>query len=386
MKILIVPMAAMAETHGPSSRCRSLALGFRSAGFEVATCMAEDVNYRKIDGVPNYFLDVPMPLGLPEAIAARAFPIAQKLGITSRKAVDSFDQVLWFTGNLDYRYLAKSVSDIRKAIRDYRPDILYSEFNLSAVIAAKKEGIPLYSTVSFPTQYEYAHRTDLAKGLNRLLGELQLPQVDSALRLFDWADKAFCLSIRELEPIDKPNVVFCGTLKTVKPDHSRADKRNSILIYMGNGSVSAQEIRNVAVNAFQDGIYDVYIASASLREGTWGRIHVAPRWDFDALLKEAVLFINHGGQNSMVDGLLYGVPQLVVPGKVFERKFNAACLAGKKAGVVVEQREFSPDHIRSLAEKTAGDREMSDNAAALGRKLLTAGGMETIIKELLPKR
>ena len=51
MKILLVPMAAMAETSGPSSRCRMLAEGFRDAGIETATCMAQDVNYKAIKGM-----------------------------------------------------------------------------------------------------------------------------------------------------------------------------------------------------------------------------------------------------------------------------------------------------------------------------------------------
>ena len=86
-KILIVPMAAMAETAGPSSRGKQLAEGLMSAGMNVATCRAEDVNYKNIDSVKNYFLDIPMPMGLPKPIATRTFPIAQKLGITSKKTV-----------------------------------------------------------------------------------------------------------------------------------------------------------------------------------------------------------------------------------------------------------------------------------------------------------
>ena len=123
-------MAAMAETAGPSGRARLLAEHFRNAGIEVATCMAEDVNYRPIDGINNYYLEVPMPLGLPKAIASRTFPIAQKLGIIERKNVRSFEEVLHFTGNIDYDYLAKSVQNLRDAIKDFNPDIVYSEFNI----------------------------------------------------------------------------------------------------------------------------------------------------------------------------------------------------------------------------------------------------------------
>ena len=73
-------MAAMAETSGPSSRCRILAEGFREAGIETAACRAKDVNYKAIDGIYDYYLDTPMPLGLPRAIASRSFPVARSLG------------------------------------------------------------------------------------------------------------------------------------------------------------------------------------------------------------------------------------------------------------------------------------------------------------------
>ena len=136
-----------------------------------------------------------MPLGLPKPIASRTFPIAQKLGLTSKKTVKSFDEVLHITGNLDYKYLKKSVESVRRAIKEYKPDIVYSEFNISAIIAARLEGIRLFTTVSYPTQHEYAHNEKLTVGLNRLLKEQGLDQLDSALQLFDWADKKFCPSI-----------------------------------------------------------------------------------------------------------------------------------------------------------------------------------------------
>lgn len=55
------------------------------------------------------------------------------MSITNRKSVNSFDDVLHLTGNTDYKYPEKSVSDIRKAIQDFDPDVIYSEFNISAV-------------------------------------------------------------------------------------------------------------------------------------------------------------------------------------------------------------------------------------------------------------
>ncbi len=382
MRILIVPMAAMAETSGPSSRCRLLAEGFRKAGIGVAFCMAEDVNYRVLPGVKNYFLDVPMPFGLPAVISSRTFPLAQKLGIVSKKTVDCFDQVLWFTGNLDYRYLKKSTASVRRAIQEYAPDIVYTEFNISAIIAAKAEGLPLYVTVSYPTQYEYAHNAGLAKGLNRLLRELQLPRVGSAVSLFDWADKSFCPSIRELEPIEKTDVYFCGSLKTVKPRGRDVPRKNKIVVYMGNGTVSASKTLNVIKGAFEKSKYQVYIASSYLKTCDCSNIHAAPRWKFDKLLDEAVLFINHGGQNSMADGLIHGVPQIIIPGKVFERKYNAKSISDNNAGITMDYNDFTAENIRAAAERIISSGELAKNAALLGEKLIAAGGVNTIISNI----
>ncbi len=382
MKILLVPMAAMAETSGPSSRCRLLVEGFAKAGAEVATCRAEDVNFKPFEGIRNFFLDVPMPMGLPSPIAKRMFPIAQKTGITARKKVDSFDQVLFMTGNLDYGYIKKSVDSVRIAIKEFHTDIVYSEFNISAMIAARIEGVPLCCTVSYPTQHEYANKPGLAKGLNRYLEEEGLSRVDSALKLFDLADKSFCTSIPELEPIEKPDVTFCGTLKE-KRDHAHTGNRDKIVVYMGNGTVSAGKMKQVITEAFARSKYEVFIASSYLEKEDAGNIHIAPRWDFDELLEEAVLFINHGGQNSMMDGLIHGVPQIVVPGKVFERKYNAGCIEKNNAGALVPAGTFTVDVIRNEAQILIGSEEIRDNARRLGAKLLDSGGAQTILREIL---
>ena len=133
MKVLIVPMAALAETAGSFSRCALMAEVFHKAGIEVATCIARDLNYREIKGIKNYYLDIPMPFGMHGFIATKTFPLAQRLGITARKTVSSFDQVLQFTGNLDYRYLKKSVQSISRAIVRNHAGVMIDNGDFQAV-------------------------------------------------------------------------------------------------------------------------------------------------------------------------------------------------------------------------------------------------------------
>ena len=396
MKVLISSMAAMAETAGPSGRARFLVEHLRDAGIEVATCIAEDVNYKPIEGVENYYLEVPMPLGLPKAIASRTFPVAQKLGIIEKKNVGSFEDVLHFTGSIDYNYLVKSVEDIRKAIADFNPDIVYSEFNISAIIAAKLEDKPLYASISYPTQTEYASNPKYSKGLKKFLKENSLPDVFSALDLFKWADRSFVPSIYELEPIDRDNVTFCGTWKDIIDNNSNDSKnevngnneneKNIILVYMGNGTVSPKRMVNEIKNAFLDTEYEVYIASLGLEKSDFDNIHVDKRWDFSKLLNNAVLFINHGGQNSMVDGLIYGVPQLICPGRVFERIYNGKSVENLGAAKILSIDEFKSEIIKVESEKIINDDGFIQNSIKIGDKLKSCGGIDCILDVMNEKK
>lgn len=58
MRILIAPMAAMAETSGPFSRAVALCNKLIERNHEVAFCAAEDVNYKNIENIKNYYAPI----------------------------------------------------------------------------------------------------------------------------------------------------------------------------------------------------------------------------------------------------------------------------------------------------------------------------------------
>lgn len=380
MKVLLVPMSAMAETAGTFSRTVLLAQALKEANIEVATCAAEDINYKAISGVKNYFLSIPMPLGLPKRIAVHTFPAAQKLGITSRKSINSFEDVLHLTGNISYKYLKNSIDDVRRAIQEFNPDVVYSEFNLSAIIAAKLEKKRIFISASLPTQYEYSSTPRYASGLNKLLKEYGFAQVKSCLELFLWADKRFVPSCFELEPFRDKSIIFCGTWKPVRPVNS--GKRDKILVYMGNGTISQRKMLKEVTAAFGSSKYSVYIAGRGIQKQVWNHIHTGPYFDFQALLADALLFINHGGQNSIVDGLIYGVPQIICAGKVFERKYNAKSVAKAGAGIEISYKQFSADTIRAASLEILSTQTYRENASGLGRVLMSLGGTKNIVDAL----
>lgn len=377
MKVLIVPMSAVAQTEGPFSRAEILAKTFLESGIQVALCGGEKGNSRVVSGTAHYFLSTPMPMGLPKWLGSRVYPFADRLGVIGKKAIHSFEEVLHVTGASAYPYLKTSIREIRSAIRDFQPNIVYSEFNLSAMIAAKAESKPLIASYSFPTQSVYAASPQFAGGVNKVLKELKQPQVRSALDLFLRADCRVIPSSYMLEPVGGEHNLFVGPLKKV-PLFQTANCKNCILVYLGNGTIPINRIRKVILNAFRSAPYEVYLAGMHEQKDI-ENIHLGQRFDFSALFPRAAVYINHGGQNSMMDGFLYGIPQLVYPGKVFERKYNADSVVKNGAGIAINVSEFSPDSVSKAVHRLTSDESFRANAEGLGKSLRCLGGATAVL-------
>lgn len=381
MRILMVPLAALASTMGSQNRVKQLMESFIEAGFEVATCAAKDLNYKEQEGITNFFLETPIPMGLPSWLGKNFFQLASKTGLSRRKTIHSFDEVLFLTGAINEAYFRKAVACVRKAIRQYQPDIVYSEFNLSAIVAAKVEGIRLFTNYSYPVQPSYAASAKLAKGIDKVLEELSLPTVNYVQELFSWAEYQIVPSSYELEPILGEKVIFTGPFDSYKTHETvkASSERNKILAYMGSGTITNRVLINELQDAFKGSKYEVYIAASGEKEQTKDNIHIASFIDFKALLPEAAVLIHHGGQNSMMDALRFGVPQLICPGKVFERKYNGESIAMREAGIVIDEKNFMSSSLKEAVTILTERKIFRKNSERLWQDIKKLGGAKRII-------
>ena len=83
----------------------------------------------------------------------------------------------------------------------------------------------------------------------------------------------------------------------------------------------------------------------------------------------------------MTDGLINGVPLLICPGKVFERKYNASSIVNTGAGMEIAYDEFTAENIREKADHIIADSSYAKQASMLGRRLLQLGGCDNIVRE-----
>ena len=379
VKVLVVPMVARSRMGGPWSRAQRVARAFQDAGNEAVLAWGDDGNCA--DPVaPTLEIPVPSPLGLPEAIARHTFPLASRLGLMGRKPVHSFEEVLWLTGALDECYTRAAVDALRAHMRAIRPDVVYSEFNLAAVIVARAEGVPCVGSASQPTTASYASNPRKSAGIRRLLREMGLPAPASSLTILEGMRRRFIPSCPTLEPQAGERAVYCGFLDD--PPVLTATPRDCALVYLGAGSVPA----GVAVHTGRElaealgcGVFVAGTPEATQVSGGQA-VHCAPRFDFADLLPRARVFVHHGGQNSMMDALSYEVPQVIVPGRVFERQFNAEAVENARCGLSV--RASRPALIARAARTLVDEPALTSGIRGLRAELSSLGGAARIVREV----
>jgi len=295
MKILIAPMAAAAPTAGPFSRAKAIAIEAQKREHNVAFCAAEEMNYKTVDGVKNYYSPIPKLFGkIPFTIAKKALPFIQKLKLQEKKEITSFEQVLYISGAITGNFFAKDVFWIRKAIKDFKPDVVFAEFRLAAIVAAKLENIKVVTDYSYPTQKQYAASPKYSKKVKVFLKKNNLPNIESVLDIFNWADEKFVVSSQDLEPFKQEKIHFVGPLFSFKKVNVQKDIKN-IIFYMGSGTISASKTIKVAEEAFGNSEYQVYIASPiKSKSSDYKNINIKEKFDFSKLMPNCIAFINHG--------------------------------------------------------------------------------------------
>jgi UDP:flavonoid glycosyltransferase YjiC (YdhE family) len=97
-------------------------------------------------------------------------------------------------------------------------------------------------------------------------------------------------------------------------------------------------------------------------------------------------FITHGGINSVQEGLIYGVPLIVVPQQI-EQASVALQVEKQRAGIALQTQppygRVSADELRNAVRHVLSSPEYAANAKKLGQSLIDAGGVNHAVDEIL---
>lgn len=99
------------------------------------------------------------------------------------------------------------------------------------------------------------------------------------------------------------------------------------------------------------------------------------------VLKACNVFITHGGMNSVHEGLMNGIPLIVVPQQL-EQAHMAKRVAETGSGIYLDMSEVTPESLKESYIKITSDHSYVKNADKMKASFLKAGGPEQAAEEI----
>jgi UDP:flavonoid glycosyltransferase YjiC (YdhE family) len=385
MRLLIPLFSPATGTWGGLTRALALAEAALARGHAVAFCasgpMAAQVARR---GHRVFATPAPGLFGLPAALARPLVRFSQHVSIPgpAGRPVGNIWLVLAATGFARAGYLRRLVAAELDAVRGFSADVLFTDLDPGAPLVARLTGLPLatnYAWIGTIGTGTFGWKLIRRAAATVLRAHGHVPLTPEEL-CFAPSVLKIIPSIPELEDTapDRSDVRFVGPLLGLRasaaPEQFLPEPgRRYVFAYLGTGSLSIRALRAVLPRVFPaDGAWRCVVAAQAFRrvERVAG-VEFRPYVDAESILPCCDWTICHGGQNTIMQSLQHGVPLILFPGSVFERRYNAEKVQAAGAGVLRERAQFTPDALR---EALSGRPAAAASAVRLQAQIRTCGG------------
>ena len=390
MRLLIPLFSPATGTWGGLTRGLAVAKTARAAGHEVAFCAAGDLGKSiAANGYRVYSLPSSTMFGLPQFLSKRIASRSQRmtLPVPAGRAFGSIWFVFWASGIAKLEYLRQSVACQLEAVREFRPDAIFTDVDPAAMITGVLTGRPLSRSHAIIMHHGIGGQawTHFDRTVQRVLNEYGKTGLSTEELYFGPHVLKIIPSIPELDGADEalPDICYSGhLLGDLQPSKSSQFQpkpgKRYLFVYVGTGSLSLDRVFKVLGEVFPaDGPYTCLIGSQSIeRPQTIGALELQPYIPAEEVLPYCDWTLCHGGQNTILQSLRRGVPLLVFPGPIFERRFNAQKVAENGAGHMGELDQFNSELVRGMIDSHPA---CSQAARRLGSRIQSYGGAQAAV-------
>jgi len=394
MNLLIPLFSPATGTWGGLTRVIAIAEAAGQMGHRVAFCaagyLAQTLQHR---GYKVYSMPATTMLGLPKPLSRLMEWRSQRAAIPVRpgKAIGNIWLVLWLSGYARPTYLRRLVEAEVQAANDFGADRIFTDLDPGAFLTAAVTGIPLASAYAHIVTHgrgTWAWRL-MQRAVTDVLQAYRLPPRSPDELCFDESVLKIIPSIPELDDTapHRPDVRYVGHLigdiqPTAAPDFPLEEGRRYVFVYVGTGSVSLNVLQKVLPRLFpSDSDWRCFVGAQSIGESYQrGGVSFRPYVPADLLLPRCEWTICHGGQNTIIQSLLHGVPLIIFPGPIFERRYNARKVEEAGVGVMGEVNQFTAAWLRNALERREA---CAARAAVLGERLRSYGGPVAAVKAMV---
>ena len=322
-----------------------------------------------------------------------------------------------FQGYGNHKKLSEQIKNAywaaEKMIHKY-DGIVYEQFFFLGKHLAQKHGKPAVRIFTAPATNEklmkaylnakgplgiFRHKWIARSWTGEILKELHL---ENSLQTDNWLDEILhnppvlnlVYTLREFQPyeeeFDTERYLFLGASAYERKGQDWSfEKQERPLIYISLGTVVKGKRRffQSYVDAFKEEELDIILSTGpQFDKGKIKNIpenvHVYSFVPQAQVLKQADLFVTHGGMNSISEALICGVPLMVIP-FMADQPVNARRVEELGLGVQMDYHTLDKTILKQRVLSLLKNQQIKDNVVRMQEKLCNApgnaGGAEAIL-------
>ncbi|HTK11035.1 MAG TPA: macrolide family glycosyltransferase [Ktedonobacteraceae bacterium] len=238
--------------------------------------------------------------------------------------------------------------------------------------------------------------TSLNADIARLCDTYHLPHY-TMQGLMEIADLSIVFLPRSFQPggedLDEQRFVFVGPSLQAHRHYSgdfpldRLDKRPQLYISLGTAFNSQVEFYNLCFDAFAQTEWQVVLAfgqkidPAGLKE-TPANFIISPHVPQLEVLPRVDVFVSHGGMNSTMESLSFGVPLVVVP-QMMEQEMTARRVQELGLGLALDRETLTAETLRAAVEQVTQDPGFRTRVQAMQHEVHQAGGAQRAVDTIM---
>ncbi len=383
MKLLLVPMVG-GRGLGPIFRCLSVAEEANKY-FDIAFLCKKE--FKRFFYEKYLFYDDILPIKK-----------------TNQGNILLWNDAAYAMGLCDNEFVQKAFQHQLNIVREYEPDIIFAEYNLTILLVAQVLKIPIVSTVNWADTAEFTldgainevQHKDAVLAYNKILEKYNYGGYKDISDLATSIPHLVAPTLPELQPeLLTYNPVYSGSLlcNTLElgSDEIEIDD-NNIYVYLTSCDIETEIWFPVIIRELSKLNLSVYIVSNQMIDDMIDNerivvppdFHLARFWPSLRVLQKSKLVIHAGSANIIAGALLNGVPSVMFPMNDGERLYNAKAVERKGGGSIIDEECFlKVGGLYDFIQRIAQNDMYNIYAMRLGKKILSLGGSRKVVELMM---
>ncbi|GAA3031751.1 activator-dependent family glycosyltransferase [Streptosporangium longisporum] len=153
-------------------------------------------------------------------------------------------------------------------------------------------------------------------------------------------------------------------------------------VWGGNGSIRATDLFEAVADLDVEVVATLNAAQLDPDVKVPDNIRVVDYVPLNSLLPGCSVIVHHGGTGTFGTSIAHGVPQLVVPAKLYDEGGMARQVAAEGAGLVIQPEDLSAATLREGLLRLLGEPSFTENAARIRRLAETTPTPHDLVRDL----